>query len=60
MTRPTEGWSQPDRRGHVRFTKHNASFTDNPPKRDDFECYFVGRHGTNYTTWAYRPVKEKL
>lgn len=58
-TRPPEGWSEPDRHGHITFVKHAANWLhDDPPEREGFEVYFIGRHGAEYTRWSYRPVKE--
>lgn len=58
MTIPAEGWTQPDSRGIVRFTQHGPSAMHaKPPTLDGYEVFFVAVHGTDFTTWAYKPTK---
>lgn len=58
--RPAEGWSEPDARGHVRFTVHGPSTFIRAPKREGYESYFVAVHGQNYTSWVYKPTTKEI
>jgi hypothetical protein len=54
---PPEGWVE-NRRGDVTYTVHGPSWDVKPPERDGYRCSFIARHGVDYTTWTYRPIKE--
>lgn len=56
-TKPEEGWSGPDDRGHLRYTMHGRS-DQHAPARTGYDAFFVAVHGANFTTWTYRPVKQ--
>lgn len=57
---PPAGWTQPDARGNVQFTKHHPDgrgrrLDDRAPEREGFECFFIAT-GPDYTRWTYRPI----
>lgn len=52
--RPPEGWSDPDERGHIRFTMYDR-LTQPSPEREGYKAYFVAVHGMNFTRWTYAP-----
>jgi hypothetical protein len=68
---PPEGWTKPDRRGHITFVKHGArpwSEDSAPPAPPGYEYHFIGIHGVgpgthgngsqNFTRWCYKPLVE--
>lgn len=55
---PAAGWSGPDDRGHLTYTLHGPSVLVQPPKRDGYVAYWIGRHGNRYTRWVYKPVTD--
>lgn len=56
----TEGWGEPDTRGHITYTKVGVKVTDEAPDLPGFECYWVegwiGARGDEYTRWMYKPL----
>lgn len=57
-TLPPEGWGE-RHDGQKMYTKYGATFLDIPPSLPGWRCYFVARHGHDYTTWIYRREEEK-
>lgn len=53
--RPPEGWSEPDRNGHLRFVMYDRVF-EKAPEREGWDAFFIAVHGTNFTSWTYRRV----
>lgn len=49
-----EGWAtsvaNPE---HPTYTMHGASFMVTPPVKEGFVCYWIARHGLDYTVWTY-------
>lgn len=54
--RPPEGWSGPDKLGHFTYVWHDAPATAEPPEKEGYDAYWVGRHGLSWTRWVYRPI----